>query len=63
MKNLFKNKKILITGGTGSIGQEILQEILKHEPAVVRIMDVDETKQFELQQEYEGYNNVQVSIG
>lgn len=61
--NLFKNKKILITGGTGSIGQEIAQEILKHAPAVVRILDVDETKQFELQQEYEDYENVRFLLG
>jgi len=63
MKNLFKNKKILITGGTGSIGQEILREILKYQPTVVRIMDVDETKQFELQQEYEDYENIRFLLG
>ena len=61
--NLLKNKKILITGGTGSIGQEILREILKHEPTVVRILDVDETKQFELQQEYENYENIRFLLG
>jgi FlaA1/EpsC-like NDP-sugar epimerase len=61
--NLFKNKKILITGGTGSIGQEILREILKREPTVVRIIDVDETKQFELQQEYEDYEKVRFLLG
>lgn len=58
-----KNKKILITGGTGSIGQEIVQEILKYEPKVVRILDVDETKQFELQQEYEDHENVRFLLG
>ena len=63
MKNIFKNKKILITGGTGSIGQEILCEILKHEPTVVRILDIDETKQFELQQEYKNYENVRFLLG
>ena len=63
MRNIFRNKKILITGGTGSIGQEILQEILKYEPEVVRILDVDETKQFELQQEYEEYDNVRFLLG
>ena len=62
-KNIFRNKKILITGGTGSIGQEIVQEILKHEPIVVRILDVDETKQFELQQEYEDHENVRFLLG
>lgn len=63
MENVFKNKKILITGGTGSIGQEILREIIKHEPTVVRILDVDETKQFELQQEYQDYENVRFLLG
>ncbi len=63
MENIFKNKKILITGGTGSIGQEILREIIKHEPAVVRIIDVDETKQFELQQEYQACDNVRFLLG
>jgi FlaA1/EpsC-like NDP-sugar epimerase len=63
MKDLFEGKKILITGGTGSIGIEILHEILKYEPTVVRILDVDETKQFELQQEYEDYDNVRFLLG
>jgi FlaA1/EpsC-like NDP-sugar epimerase len=61
--NLFENKKILITGGTGSIGQEILREILKQYPAVVRILDVDETRQFELQQEYGDPKNARFLLG
>ena len=63
MKNLFKGKKILITGGTGSIGQEIVREILTYEPEVVRILDVDETKQFELQQEYGDPENIRFLLG
>ena len=63
MVNIFKNKKILITGGTGSIGVEILREILKYEPEVVRILDIDETRQFELQQEYEGCRNIRFLLG
>ena len=63
MKELFKNKKILITGGTGSIGQKTVQGILKYEPKVVRILDVDETKQFELQQEYEDHENARFLLG
>jgi FlaA1/EpsC-like NDP-sugar epimerase len=63
MKGLFEGKKILITGGTGSIGQEIVREILKYEPEVVRILDVDETKQFELQQEYGNLENVRFLLG
>ena len=63
MRNLFKNKRILITGGTGSIGQEIMREILKYEPTTVRILDVDETKQFELQQEYGDPENLRFLLG
>jgi FlaA1/EpsC-like NDP-sugar epimerase len=63
MKGLFEGKKILITGGTGSIGQEIVRELLKYEPEVVRILDVDETKQFELQQEYGNLENVRFLLG
>lgn len=45
----FKDKKVLIIGGTGTIGVSILKQILKDQPAVVRIFSRDEYKQFELQ--------------
>ena len=63
MKKLYKNKNILITGGTGSIGQEIVREILKYEPEVVRVLDVDETKQFELQEDYGDTANIRFLLG
>lgn len=54
--NLFKNKKILVTGGTGSLGKELVWDLLKnHEPRTVRIYDVDETEQFNFQQELRSY--------
>ena len=52
-----KNKNILITGGTGSLGYALVKEILKHNPRVLRILDVDETKQFELQQELKDHDD------
>jgi len=45
--NCFKNKKILVTGGTGSFGRYVL----KYDSKVVRIFDVDETDQFEFHHE------------
>lgn len=47
-KNIFKNKKIIVTGGTGSIGSEIVRQLLKFNVAQVRIYSRDEYKQYEL---------------
>ncbi|SES95964.1 Polysaccharide biosynthesis protein [Methanococcoides vulcani] len=46
--NFFKNKSILVTGGTGSIGSVIVKELLKHDPHVVRVLDNNETALFNL---------------
>lgn len=35
--NEFKGKNILVTGGTGSIGSEIVRQVLKCEPKTVRV--------------------------
>ena len=48
LKISFKNKKILVTGGTGSLGKELVRHLLKNEqPETVRIFDVDETEQLD----------------
>ena len=51
MENIFKDKKILVTGGTGSIGSEIVRQLLKRGPKIVRILSNDEAGLFKLQQE------------
>jgi FlaA1/EpsC-like NDP-sugar epimerase len=56
--NFLKNKKILITGGTGSLGRELVRNLLKYDPDVIRIFDVDETEQFDLQHELKGYEDI-----
>lgn len=63
MENIFKGKRVLVTGGTGSIGSEIVRRLLKHEPKVVRIFSRDETKQFELQQELGDREDLRFLIG
>ena len=63
MNKFFERKRILVTGGTGSIGSEIVRRVLLYNPKVVRILSRDETKQFELQQELGEYGNVRFLIG
>lgn len=63
MKNIFKDKNILVTGGTGSIGSEIVRKLLQYEPKVVRVFSSDENAQFSLQQELKSYENVRFLIG
>ncbi len=48
MVNYFKDKNVLIIGGTGTVGRSILGIILKAEPNVIRIFSRDEHGQFEL---------------
>ena len=49
---MFKNKKILITGGTGSFGNIILQKFLNTNVQEIRIFSRDEKKQDDLRKEY-----------
>jgi len=63
MANIFKNKNILVTGGTGSIGSEIVRKVLQYEPKVVRVFSNDEDGQFSLEQELQNYSNVRFLIG
>jgi len=48
------DKRILITGGTGSLGKKLVEIILKKYPDVKRlvILSRDELKQFEMEQEF-----------
>jgi len=49
--NFYKNKKILVTGGAGSIGSKIIKELLKYSPKVIRALDNNETGLFDLEHE------------
>ncbi|HAV15450.1 MAG TPA: hypothetical protein DCX25_03905 [Candidatus Pacebacteria bacterium] len=50
---LFKGKVILVTGGTGSIGSEIVRQLLQYKPKQIRVYSRDESKHFFLQHELE----------
>jgi UDP-N-acetylglucosamine 4,6-dehydratase/5-epimerase len=50
-ENYYKGKKILVTGGVGSIGSEIVRKLFTLDPAVIRIFDNNETALFDLEQD------------
>lgn len=59
----FKGKIVLITGGTGSIGSELVKQIMKQDPFRIRVYSRDESKQYELMEELGRPDNVQFFIG
>lgn len=63
VREMFHNKKILVTGGTGSIGREIVKQLLEFHPDQIRIFSRDDTKQFELEQELRSPENVRFLLG
>lgn len=49
---MFKNKTLLITGGTGSFGNAILRRFLESEISEIRIFSRDEKKQDDMRKKY-----------
>ncbi len=48
IKNYFKNKNILVTGAAGSIGSEIVRQLLKFTPNKIIGYEIDETELYNL---------------
>ena len=51
--SLFKNKTLLITGGTGSFGNAVLNRFLKTDIGEIRIFSRDEKKQDDMRHEFQ----------
>ncbi|WP_156800694.1 SDR family NAD(P)-dependent oxidoreductase [Candidatus Nitrosopumilus sediminis] len=51
--NVLNNKNILITGGTGSFGHQMIKELMPYKPKTVRIFSRDEDKQHSMKMELE----------
>lgn len=66
--SIFKDKTLLITGGTGSFGNAVLDKYLKSDIREIRIFSRDELKQDEMRHKYqqiapEYSNKIQFYIG
>ncbi len=52
-KSIFKDKVLMITGGTGSFGNAVLNRFLKTDIGEIRIFSRDEKKQDDMRHEYQ----------
>lgn len=50
---MFDDKKILITGGTGSLGQALTQRLLQKNVKTIRILSRNESKQIEMESKFD----------
>jgi len=62
-KQLFFKKNILITGGTGSIGSEVLESLLSFKPKKIYVFSRDEYKQHKLRYKYTDNSVIDYLLG
>lgn len=64
IKLFLKNKTILVVGGTGSWGSELVKQIVEcYKPAEIRIFSRNEHKQVEMRHKYRQERNIHYIIG
>ena len=63
IKAALKGKNILVTGGTGSFGHQIVKDLLRFSPACINIYSRDEKKQYDMAISYRQYKNLRFNIG
>ncbi len=62
LNTFYKDKAILVTGGCGSIGSNLVRRLLEFDPRVIRIFDNNEAGLYELEQDLQS-NKIRPLIG
>jgi FlaA1/EpsC-like NDP-sugar epimerase len=57
LSNQIKGKRVLVTGGAGSIGSEIVRQLLRYQPSTIVVCDQAETPLHDLELELTGISN------
>jgi UDP-N-acetylglucosamine 4,6-dehydratase/5-epimerase len=63
MMEIFKNKNILVTGGLGSIGSEIVKQMVQYHARFIRVLDNRETELFYSKQSFQNNTEVELFFG
>jgi UDP-N-acetylglucosamine 4,6-dehydratase len=62
-RSTFRGRRILVTGGSGTIGARLVERLVDLAPDVVRVFGRDETKQFYQRQQFRDRRDVRFLIG
>jgi FlaA1/EpsC-like NDP-sugar epimerase len=63
MNSILKGKSVLVTGGTGSIGETIVKRALKEGAKTIRVFSNDENGLYEMEQRFEENKKIEYVIG
>ena len=61
--NEYNNKTILVTGGTGTIGSELVRQLIELKPKQIRVFSRDQNKQYYLAEKLGYYSGLRFLIG
>lgn len=61
--NTLSGKNILVTGGTGSFGHQIVRDLIPYGPACIHIYSRDEKKQYDMAMSYKDSKILRFNIG
>jgi FlaA1/EpsC-like NDP-sugar epimerase len=63
MRDFYRDKVILITGAAGTVGKELIRQLVGIEIAEIRLLDNNETELFHIGNEYQHTNKVTSYLG
>ncbi|MFH2101053.1 MAG: SDR family NAD(P)-dependent oxidoreductase [Candidatus Micrarchaeota archaeon] len=63
MNSILEGKTVLVTGGVGSVGSALVERLLDENVRTVRVLDLDETKEFEMRHRLKNHPKLRLLVG